>query len=86
VNPELIAPYIETFVSLLCSRSNRMVWGGMTALGAIADLRAAEIWKHIDVIIQATDQGSVITHDWGCVCWRRLAARAKPMSSASFHF
>jgi HEAT repeat protein len=63
--PYLIAEYAEAFVKLLQSRHNRMVWGGMTALGTIVDLKAPELWNHIELIIDATENGSVITQDWG---------------------
>src|SRR5262245_40410239 len=36
LNAGLIEPYLGDFVSLLRSHDNRMVWGGMTALGALA--------------------------------------------------
>jgi len=35
--PKLIAEYVDDFVSLLSSKNNRLVWGGMTALATIAD-------------------------------------------------
>src|SRR5829696_5100430 len=63
--PKLIADGVGDFIQLLGSRNNRLVWGGMTALGAIAHLRAAEIFRQIDVIMKTTDEGSVITQDWG---------------------
>jgi hypothetical protein len=65
IKPELIADYTEVFVGLLKSRDNRLVWGGMTALGAIAPLKPHELWKHVETLIQATEDGSVITQDWG---------------------
>lgn len=65
LKPDLIAGYVDDFVKLLHSRNNRLVWGGMTALGTIAPHKAADIWKHVDAIIEATDHGSVITQDWG---------------------
>jgi hypothetical protein len=65
LKPDLVAPYADAFVKLLLRGDNRMVWGGMTALGAIADRTAAELWKQIDTIMQATEQGSAITQDWG---------------------
>src|SRR5262245_32430609 len=36
-NPALIAPHIEVFAKLLDSKNNRLAWGAMTALDAIAD-------------------------------------------------
>src|SRR5258706_15800503 len=51
IQPNLIAEDVDAFVALLGSRNNRLVWGGMTALGAIASQKAPEIWKHIDTIM-----------------------------------
>jgi hypothetical protein len=67
LKPWLIDGYIDTFVRLLRSRNNRLVWGGMTALGWIAawQHRGKELWAHIDVIMDATEKGSAITQDWG---------------------
>jgi hypothetical protein len=63
--PELIADYLDVFLKLLKHRNNRMVWGGMIALSTIADLKAAEIFPHVDEIIQIMNKGSVITMDNG---------------------
>src|SRR5690349_13279683 len=59
IKPELIAGYVNTFVNLLSNRNNRLVWGGMTALGAVATVDTSAIAKHIDTLIHATDTGSV---------------------------
>src|SRR5436190_810295 len=64
LNPELIAPYSDDFVNLLRSRNNRLVWGAMTALGAIVEQKADELWQRIDLILETTAKGSVITQDW----------------------
>jgi hypothetical protein len=63
--PELIADYLDVFLKLLKHRNNRMVWGGMIALSTIADLKAAEIFPHVDEIIQIMNKGSVVTMDNG---------------------
>ena len=63
--PALIVDYVDEFVGILKGRNNRLIWGAMTALGAIASLKADEIWVHIETIIRATENGSVITQDWG---------------------
>jgi DNA-directed RNA polymerase subunit F len=65
IKPELIADYIDEFVALLSSRDNRLVWGSMTALGSVAPIKPQAIWRHIDSIMDATTNGSVITQDWG---------------------
>jgi HEAT repeat protein len=72
-HPALIADYVDTFIDLLRSRNNRLVWGAMTALGQIAGQRAPQLWQQIAVVMSATEQGSVITQDWGI---RVLAAVA----------
>ena len=63
--PELIADYANDFIKLLKHHNNRMVWGGMIALSTVADLKAAEIFPHVDEIVQAMKTGSVITIDNG---------------------
>ena len=65
IKPELIADYVDEFIAILNHKDNRMVWGSMTALGSIARLRTNEIRRHIDTIIDVTENGSVITQDWG---------------------
>jgi HEAT repeat protein len=76
VKPELIANYVNEFIALLNSSNNRLVWGGMTALGAIADRRTYEICSQVDVILQATEGGSAITQDWGIRVLAAVVAHA----------
>ena len=61
--PELIAEYADDFLKLLKHHNNRMVWGGMIALSTVADLKAAEIYPHVNEIVQVMKKGSVITID-----------------------
>jgi hypothetical protein len=86
LKPDMIAAYGDDFVKLLGSRNNRLVWGGMTALGAIADRKAAAIWKHIDTIINATDKGSAITQDWGVRVLAAVSAQDKIYERRIFPF
>ena len=86
IKPELIAGYVDTFVSLLGSRNNRLVWGAMTALGAVATVDTSAITKHIDTIIEATDKGSVITQDWGIRVLATLAAKDSAAAKRIFPF
>jgi hypothetical protein len=74
VEPALIAGYGADFIKLLGSKNNRLVWGGMTALAAIAPLSAAELFKQWLVLRDATEGGSVITADNGILTLARLAA------------
>jgi hypothetical protein len=62
--PELFGPAdVEAFLATLKSRSNRLVWGGMSALAAVAGTQHALIAKHLPVILEAADKGSVIAKD-----------------------
>jgi hypothetical protein len=63
--PELIADYTGDFLSLLKHPNNRMVWGGMIALSTVAGLKAAEIFPHVNEIVQVMEKGSIITVDNG---------------------
>ncbi|EKQ52661.1 MULTISPECIES: hypothetical protein [unclassified Clostridium] len=62
-NPELIADYVIDFIELLKSRNNRLVWGGMIALSKITFLKPKEVYENIEIIINAYENGSVITRD-----------------------
>lgn len=77
LKPELISPYLEDFLRLLVSRNNRLVWGGMYALGCIAPLKADELFPHLREIEKAMNQGSVITMDNGVKTLAGIAS-AKP--------
>ena len=63
IEPRLIAEYVEDFVKLLRSKNNRLVWGGMTALGAAAKANPDAVFQHLNEIKKAKDTGSVITVD-----------------------
>lgn len=65
IEPALIAPYAEDFVKLLRSKNNRLVWGGMIALGVVAKPGADVVFEHFNEIKKAMDSGSVITKDNG---------------------
>jgi len=65
LRPELIADYVGEFLALVGDKHNRMVWGGMIALSTIAGIRAGEIDEHLYEVLEAMQQGSVITRDNG---------------------
>jgi hypothetical protein len=64
-HPELIAPHCSRFLELLSSKNNRMVWGAMAALTTIAQIQHKELFDALDVIMEAVNNGSVITIDCG---------------------
>ncbi|MFH1512036.1 MAG: hypothetical protein ABIG45_01645, partial [Bacillota bacterium] len=62
-NPGLIAPYAETFLGLLQSKNNRLVWGAMIALSRIAELNPHPVYAQLNTVLAAYERGSVITVD-----------------------
>ena len=82
--PELIADYVEDFLELLKNHNNRMVWGGMIALSTMADLKATEIFPHVDEIIQIMKNGSVIAMDNGIKTLARVASQRDEYRQAIF--
>jgi hypothetical protein len=63
ISPKLVSEYAESFIQLLKSRNNRLVWGSMTALAKIVSLNPDEVYKNLDIIVKAYEKGSVITVD-----------------------
>jgi hypothetical protein len=86
LDPALVADYAEDFVQLLKSGNNRLVWGGMTALGAIAELKADVIYAHLDEIQKTMDAGSVITMDNGILALARAASQSDEYNRAMFPY
>ncbi len=61
--PELIAPHVAVFLSLLSTRDNRMLWGTLIALATLASSCPHELAAHLNAILAAADRGSVIAKD-----------------------
>ena len=76
IEPALIAEYVGDFLKLLHSKNNRLVWGAMTALAAIAELKAADIYAHRALVLHTIETGSVITKDNGLKTLAIVAATA----------
>jgi len=75
--PSLISEYADDFLSLLSSRNNRLVWGGMTALAAIVELVPDTIYREIDAILSAFNGGGAITIDNGITVLSKLCVADK---------
>ncbi len=86
IDPGLIAEYADEFIKLLHSRNNRLVWGGMIALGTVAELRPQVVIAHLDEIERAMDQGSVITVDNGVQVLARAASKDEKYSREIFPY
>src|SRR5262245_49479463 len=85
-NPALIADYAGDFLRLLTDKNNRLVWGSMTALAAIAPLKADELYKYRKDIECVTNEGSVITTDYGIKTLAVIAASNAVRNKRIFPF
>jgi hypothetical protein len=61
--PELLLPHVKLFIALLNNKNNRLQWGAMTALSAIAPAAPKTIYSLLPAIMDAAEKGSVITRD-----------------------
>lgn len=71
--PEALKDHAATFFELLGSRNNRLVWGAMSALAALATTEAGVLAKRLPEILEAADKGSVITRDKAMAILSQLA-------------
>ena len=74
LSPDLIADYAGDFLTLLHSKNNRLVWGAMIGLAAVAGLRPDAVWTQVDSVMQIVEAGSVITMLWGVRALAKVAA------------
>jgi len=86
IEPSLVAEYVEDFIKLLKSSSNRLVWGGMIALGTVAQLKVDVVYAHLAEIRRAMDAGSVITMDNGVQTLACAAAQNEQYNQAIFPY
>jgi HEAT repeat protein len=63
LKPALIAGFMNSFRELLSSKDNRMQWGAMTALHAIAPIKPKEMRELLPALSDVAEKGSVITRD-----------------------
>lgn len=80
--PQLIAPYIDVFAGLLNHNNNRLQWGAMTALDAIATVAPDAVYALLPAIIAAADKGSVITKDHGVAILIQLCTHSPAAGNA----
>lgn len=82
-NPDLIASYHKEFGKLLESNNNRLAWGAMTALDAIAFHEPKAVRALLPKILATADKGSVITRDHAVGILVKLAS-LKPYAQHCF--
>ncbi len=61
--PHLLADNVAIFIDMLGSKDNRMVWGAMSALAALAAIAPEQLMASIETILEAADRSSVISKD-----------------------
>ena len=83
-NPELVVEYTGTFIKLLESKNCRLIWGSMTALSKIVPLNSEEVYKNLDIIINAYKNGKVITVDNSISVFAELAKANKKYEKKIF--
>ena len=86
IEPKLIANYADDFVKCLRSRNNRLVWGGMTALGEVAKADPDVVFKYLSEIKKAKETGSVITVDNAISTLAYTAAAKEEYTNAIFPY
>ncbi len=79
--PEMIAPFSVKFKNLLASPDNRMVWGAMCAIDAIASVKPEAVYMMLPQIMQAVEKGSVITRDHAVKALAKLAVQERFMKT-----
>jgi hypothetical protein len=75
--PELISPYWDSFIKILQSTNNRLIWGAMTAINMITLEKPDEIFQNLKIINETIKKGSVITIDGGISVLAKLASIKK---------
>jgi hypothetical protein len=86
IDPSLIAEYTENFLKLLKNWNNRLVWGGMTALSTVADIRADDLFNHLQELQSAIEKGTVITVDGGILTLARIASTREEFRQVIFPY
>lgn len=86
MEPSLIADYVDDFVKLLKSKNNRLVWGGMIALGVAAKANPDAVFMNLDAIKKAKETGSVITVDNAVAALSNTASANAKYNTAIFPY
>ena len=81
ISPHLITDYVDTFIRLLDSKNNRMMWGAMIGLSTISELVPEDLWSHRAKILNLIETGTVITNVAGVKALINLAKAGDPYYS-----
>jgi len=64
-SPEMVVPHVDYFLGKLNHPINRVIWGSMMSLTAIAPFVQDKLFERLTVILDAMDTGTVVTRDHG---------------------
>lgn len=84
INSELIVDYLDTFLELINSKNNRMVWGAMYAIAETTPYNTAKVNDNFDKIHAAYKRGSVITIDSCIVIFAEIVKAEVSNSSKAY--
>ena len=84
IEPVLVSEYISSFLQLLKSKNNRLVWGSMTTISKIVSLNPDEVFKNLDILVKTYEKGSVITVDNSISVFAELVKADKKYESKVF--
>ncbi len=71
--PELVAPHATALFDLLKSKVNRLVWGAMTGLDAVAAAAPQVVFERLGEVMSAAERGSIIAKDRAVWIFTKLA-------------
>jgi len=63
--PQMVSPYVDYFLEKLQDPINRVIWGSMMSLTAIAAFEQDKLYQNLPRIMDAMDAGTVVTRDHG---------------------
>lgn len=86
IKPALIAGHVESFLNLLNSKNNRVVWGSTIALAAIAPLNHKPVLRRMEELKKITECGTVITRVWGIAAIAGAIAKDAEYNTKYFGF
>jgi len=84
IDPELIVDYLDTFLELIVSKNNRMVWGAMYAIAEVTPYKIAQVNDNFDKIYDVYKRGSVITIDSCIVIFAEIEKAEVSNSSLAY--
>ncbi len=64
-NPQMMVHYTDYFLNKLGNPVNRVIWGSMITLTAIAPFQQEKLFENLPDILHAMDTGTVVTRDHG---------------------